>query len=65
MNKIFYQLKESRFFQLLVISIIIFNAFTIGVNTYEISEDTNQIIKLLIIQYHFCYRNNYSFYWRA
>ena len=47
MNKIFYQLKESRFFQLLVISIIIFNAFTIGVNTYELSEVTNQIINLL------------------
>ena len=47
MDKIFYKLKESRFFQLLVITIIIFNAFTIGVNTYELSELTNQIISLL------------------
>ena len=47
MNKIFYQLKESKSFQFLVISIIIFNAFTIGVNTYELSEVTNQIINLL------------------
>ena len=47
MYKIFYKLKESRFFQLLVITIIIFNAFTIGVNTYELSDVTNQIISLL------------------
>ena len=47
MYKIFYKLKESRFFQLLVITIIIFNAFTIGVNTYELSDITNQIISLL------------------
>ena len=47
MYRIFYQLKESRFFQLLVITIIIFNAFTIGVNTYELSDVTNQIISLL------------------
>lgn len=47
MNKIFYQLKESKFFQFLVITIIIFNAFTIGVNTYELSDVTNQIINLL------------------
>ena len=47
MNKIFYQLKESKFFQFLVITIIIFNAFTIGVNTYELSDFTNQIINLL------------------
>ena len=47
LDKIFYKLKESRFFQLLVITIIIFNAFTIGVNTYELSEFTNQIISLL------------------
>ena len=47
MYKIFHQLKESRFFQLLVITIIIFNAFTIGVNTYDLSDVTNQIISLL------------------
>ena len=47
MSTIFYKLKESRYFQFLVIAIIIFNAFTIGVNTYELSEFTNQIINLL------------------
>jgi len=47
MNQIFYQLKESRAFQFVVITIIIINAFTIGVNTYELSEFSNQIISLL------------------
>ena len=47
MNTTFFKIKESRFFQLLVISIIIFNAFTIGVNTYELSEFSNQVINLL------------------
>ena len=47
MNKIFFKLKESRFFQLLVITIIIFNAFTIGVNTYDLSTVSNNIINLL------------------
>ena len=42
MNKVFYKLKESKFFQFLVITIIIFNAFTIGINTYELSEFSNQ-----------------------
>ena len=47
MNTTFFKIKESRFFQLLVITIIIFNAFTIGVNTYELSDFNNQIINLL------------------
>tara|TARA_B100000674_G_scaffold110348_1_gene81672 strand:+ start:391 stop:1080 length:690 start_codon:yes stop_codon:yes gene_type:complete len=47
MNKVFYKLKESKFFQFLVITIIIFNAFTIGVNTYELSEFSNHVINLL------------------
>jgi len=47
MNKVFYKLKESKFFQFLVITIIIFNAFTIGINTYELSEFSNQVINLL------------------
>ena len=34
MNKFLYNLKESRIFQFIVISIIILNAITIGVNTY-------------------------------
>ena len=47
MSNSFFKLKESRFFQLLVITIIIVNAFTIGVNTYDLSEFTNGIINLL------------------
>ena len=45
--QIFYNLKESRLFQNLVISIIIFNAFTIGFNTYDLSEFTKNIINFL------------------
>ena len=47
MNKLFFNLKESRLFQYLVISIIIFNAFTIGVNTYELSDFSKNVISLL------------------
>ena len=42
MNKFLYNLKESRIFQFVVISIIILNAITIGVNTYDLSEFTKQ-----------------------
>ena len=45
--RIFYNLKESRLFQNLVISIIIFNAFTIGFNTYDLSEFSKNIINIL------------------
>ena len=45
--KLFYNLKESKLFQNLVISIIIFNAFTIGFNTYDISEFSKNIINFL------------------
>ena len=44
---IFYNLKESRLFQNLVISIIIFNAFTIGFNTYDLNEFSKNIINFL------------------
>jgi voltage-gated sodium channel len=47
MNKILYNLKESRIFQFVVISIIILNAITIGVNTYDLSEFTTQAINYL------------------
>ena len=47
MNKLFYNLKESRLFQYLVISIIIFNAFTIGFNTYDLSDFSKRIINYL------------------
>ena len=44
MNKILYNLKESGIFQYVVISIIILNAITIGVNTYDLSEFTSKAI---------------------
>ena len=47
MNKFLYNLKESRIFQFVVISIIILNAITIGVNTYELSDLTRQAINYL------------------
>jgi len=47
MNKFLYNLKESRIFQFIVISIIILNAITIGVNTYDLSEFTKQAINYL------------------
>ena len=47
MKKSFFKLKESRVFQYLVISIIVFNAFTIGVNTYDLNEFSKNIINSL------------------
>src|SRR5210317_896666 len=47
MNNFLYNLKESRIFQFVVISIIILNAITIGVNTYDLSEFTKQAINYL------------------
>jgi len=47
MNKFLYNLKESRIFQIVVISIIILNAITIGVNTYNLSELTKLAINYL------------------
>ena len=47
MNKFLYNLKESRIFQFVVISIIILNAITIGVNTYELSDLARQAINYL------------------
>ena len=47
MNKFLYNLKESRIFQFVVISIIILNAITIGVNTYELSDFTRLAINYL------------------
>ena len=47
MNRHFFNLKESPLFQYLVISIIIFNAFTIGINTYELGEFTRGVISIL------------------
>ena len=47
MNKFLYNLKESRIFQFVVISIIILNAITIGVNTYDLNELTKLAINYL------------------
>ena len=47
MKKFLYNLKESRIFQFIVISIIILNAITIGVNTYDLSELTKLAINYL------------------
>ena len=47
MIKFLYNIKESRIFLFVVISIIILNAITIGVNTYELSDFTRQAINYL------------------
>ena len=47
MNGALYKIKESRIFQFVVISIIILNAITIGVNTYDLSDLTNKLINYL------------------
>jgi len=47
MNKFLFKLKEGRIFQFIVISIIILNAITIGVTTYDLSEFTKKAINYL------------------
>ena len=47
MNRALYKIKESRIFQFVVISIIILNAITIGVNTYDLSDLTKKLINYL------------------
>ena len=47
MNKFLFKLKEGRIFQFIVISIIILNAITIGVTTYDVSEFTKKAINYL------------------
>ena len=47
MNGVLYKIKESRIFQFIVISIIILNAITIGVNTYDLSDLTKKLINYL------------------
>ena len=47
MNGTLYKIKESRIFQFVVISIIILNAITIGVNTYDLSDLTKKLINYL------------------
>jgi len=47
MNSFLFKIKESRIFQFVVISIIILNAITIGVNTYDLSDLTKKLINYL------------------
>ena len=47
MNNFFFKLQQSSIFQFLVIFIIILNAITIGINTYEINSLLKKIIELL------------------
>ena len=47
MNKFFFKLQQSPLFQFLVIFIIILNAITLGINTYEINNYIKKIIELL------------------
>ncbi len=47
MKHIFFKIKESKLFQYSVLFIIIFNAFTIGLNTYNLGEFSRELIKYL------------------
>ena len=47
MNNFLYNLKESRIFQFIVVLIIILNALTIGINTYNLSHFTRQLINYI------------------
>jgi len=47
MNKFLFKVKEGKIFQFFVIFIIILNAITIGVTTYDVSEFTKQAINYL------------------
>ena len=46
-NNFLYNLKESRIFQFIVVLIIILNALTIGINTYNLSQFIKQIINYI------------------
>ena len=47
MNNFFFKLQQSSIFQFLVIFIIILNAITLGINTYEVNNFMKMIIELL------------------
>ena len=47
MNNFFFKLQQSSIFQFLVIFIIILNAITLGINTYEINSFIKKFIELL------------------
>ena len=64
MKQIFFKIRESKLFQYTVLFIIIFNAFTIGLNTYNLEDFSRELIKYLdyLITIFFCGRNFNSFY---
>ena len=47
MKQTFFKIRESKLFQYSVLFIIIFNAFTIGLNTYNLGEFSRELIKYL------------------
>ena len=47
MNNFFFNLQKSSIFQFIVIFIIILNAITLGINTYEVNNLIKKIIELL------------------
>ena len=47
MNNFFFKLQQNSIFQFLVIFIIILNAITLGINTYEVNRYIKRIIELL------------------
>ena len=47
MNNFFFKIQQNSLFQFLVIFIIILNAITLGINTYEINSYIKRIIELL------------------
>ena len=47
MKETFFKIRESKIFQYSVLFIIVFNAFTIGLNTYNLGEFSREIIKYL------------------
>ena len=47
MKQTFFKIRESKLFQYSVLFIIIFNAFTIGLNTYNLEEFSRELIKYL------------------
>ena len=47
MKQTFFKIRESKLFQYSVLFVIIFNAFTIGLNTYNLGEFSRELIKYL------------------
>ena len=47
MKQTFFKIRESKLFQYTVLLIIIFNAFTIGLNTYNLGDFSRELNKYL------------------